>query len=208
MADFFLGINGTQLGPYPEHELVARGMKHDTMVWRDGMTAWVRADQLPEMIQYLENVPRPAVTVPNYPHTVATNMGQAPTAGYQYGPDGVPINPYAGQGAGGPQQFAGGYQQPQVSYVSAPFQANPYFQHSSNRIAAGVLGILLGGLGVHKFVLGYTGTGFIMLLASVLSCGALAPIVCLIGVIEGIIYLTKTDQQFIETYQANSRTWF
>lgn len=42
---------------------------------------------------------------------------------------------------------------------------------ASNKIPAGICGVLLGGLGVHKFILGYTGTGLMMLLISLLSCG-------------------------------------
>ncbi len=78
----------------------------------------------------------------------------------------------------------------------------------SKRIVAGVLGILLGTFGIHKFVLGYTKEGLIMLLTSVLTCGIAGSLVGLIGLIEGIIYLTKSDQEFIETYQINQKVWF
>lgn len=53
-----------------------------------------------------------------------------------------------------------------------PLQATnraPLSDTGSKRIAAGVCGILLGSLGVHKFVLGYTKEGVIMLLFSVLT---------------------------------------
>ena len=78
----------------------------------------------------------------------------------------------------------------------------------SKRIVAGILGILLGALGVHKFILGYTGQGIIMLLISVVSFGFLAGIPGIIGLIEGIIYLTKSDDEFVQTYQINKKTWF
>lgn len=79
---------------------------------------------------------------------------------------------------------------------------------ASSKLPAGICGILLGGFGVHKFILGYTGTGMLMLLVSVLSCGALCPLVSLIGLIEGIIYLTKTDDEFIRLYVDGSKEWF
>jgi TM2 domain-containing membrane protein YozV len=79
---------------------------------------------------------------------------------------------------------------------------------ASNKIPAGVCGIILGGLGVHKFILGYTGTGIIMLLLSVLSCGTLYAVMHIIGLIEGIIYLTKTDDEFVRTYMDNRKEWF
>ena len=74
----------------------------------------------------------------------------------------------------------------------------------SKRILAGVLAIVLGGLAVHKFILGYTKTGIIQLILTFATCG----LVGLISLIEGIIYLTKTDEEFINTYQANKKEWF
>ncbi|MFT7899180.1 TM2 domain-containing protein [Tenacibaculum ascidiaceicola] len=78
----------------------------------------------------------------------------------------------------------------------------------SKRVIAGVLGILLGSLGIHKFVLGYTKEGVIMLLLTVLTCGFGGFITSIIGLIEGIIYLTKSDEEFVETYQVNQKGWF
>ena len=79
---------------------------------------------------------------------------------------------------------------------------------AEKKIAAGILGILLGGLGIHKFILGYSTAGVIMLLISLLTCGFGYPIMHLFGLIEGIIYLTKTDQEFVATYVTNKREWF
>jgi len=78
----------------------------------------------------------------------------------------------------------------------------------SKRILAGVLGIVLGSLGIHKFVLGLTTPGIIMLAVSLVSCGFAAPIVHLIGIIEGIIYLTKTDEEFHQIYEVEKKGWF
>jgi TM2 domain-containing membrane protein YozV len=78
----------------------------------------------------------------------------------------------------------------------------------SKRILAGVLAILLGTLGVHKFVLGMTTPGIIMLAVSLVSCGFAAPIISLIGLIEGIIYLTKTDEEFHRVYEVEKKQWF
>ena len=65
-----------------------------------------------------------------------------------------------------------------------------------SKVAAGILGILLGALGVHNFYLGYTGKGVTQLLISVLSFGFLSPVSAIWGLVEGITYLTndtKTD---------------
>jgi TM2 domain-containing membrane protein YozV len=73
----------------------------------------------------------------------------------------------------------------------------------NKKILAGVLAILLGVFGVHKFILGYTKEGIIHLILG-LACGVGA----LIGLVEGIIYLTKTDEEFYQTYQVGKRGWF
>lgn len=72
------------------------------------------------------------------------------------------------------------------------------------KIVAGILGILLGSLGVHKFFLGYTKEGIIQIVVTVVTCGAGG----ILGLIEGIIYLTKSDEDFIATYQNNKKGWF
>ena len=74
----------------------------------------------------------------------------------------------------------------------------------NKKILAGVLGILFGSFGVHKFVLGYNKEGFIQILISFLTCGTAG----IIGFIEGIIYLTKSDEDFYNTYQVEKRPWF
>ena len=88
-----------------------------------------------------------------------------------------------------------------------PLMATPN-PRASNKIPAGICGIILGTFGVHKFILGYTGTGILMLLVSVLSCGILAPVMHLIGLIEGIIYLAKTDDEFVRLYVDGRKEWF
>jgi TM2 domain-containing membrane protein YozV len=76
---------------------------------------------------------------------------------------------------------------------------------------------LLGGLGVHKFILGFGGAGAIMLVVSIvgvitgmcLVLPLLATITMgIIGFTEGIIYLTKSDEDFYETYAARKKSWF
>ena len=79
---------------------------------------------------------------------------------------------------------------------------------ASNKIPAGVCGILLGGLGIHKFILGYTGAGLVMLLATILTCGIAGVVLHIIGLIEGIIYLCKSDEEFVRIYVDGRKEWF
>ena len=84
----------------------------------------------------------------------------------------------------------------------------PRETEESKRIIAGILGILLGALGLHKFILGYTNQGLILLAITVVTCGVGAAATSLIGLIEGIIYLTKSDEEFKYEYQVNKKEWF
>lgn len=79
---------------------------------------------------------------------------------------------------------------------------------SEKKIAAGICGILLGALGVHKFILGYTKEGVIMLVLTVISLGFLGFVTGIIGLIEGILYLTKSDDDFVATYVNGKKAWF
>ena len=74
----------------------------------------------------------------------------------------------------------------------------------NKKMIAGILAILLGGFGVHKFVLGYTKEGIIQIVITFITCGAAS----IVGLIEGIIYLTKSDEEFYNTYQVGRRPWF
>lgn len=78
----------------------------------------------------------------------------------------------------------------------------PAIPGAEKKIVAGILALLLGGLGVHKFYLGYTKEGIIQLLLSFICVGGI------IGIIEGILYLTKSDEEFVATYINGRKGWF
>lgn len=79
---------------------------------------------------------------------------------------------------------------------------------SGTKIAAGLCAILLGSLGVHKFILGANTAGIIMLAVSVLTCGIGGIPMGIIGIAEGIIYLCKQDDEFDRLYVLGTRDWF
>lgn len=155
--------------------------------------------------------PKPAPPVFN-----GAPYGQQGAASQQ--PAGQPQQSYAQPGYAAQQPYAQAayYSQSNGYYASSQgaYQV-PYQQplvHTKDHVAAGLLAIFLGVFGVHKFYLGYHTTGFIMLgvtiLGSLLTIGIAAGVVWLIGVIEGIIYLTKSQSEFEQLYVFNKREMF
>lgn len=144
--------------------------------------------------------------------------GQPVRPGYVAAP-GQPAQPaQPGYAASQPQQPPA-----QPGYTTAGQPAQPGYQPAQpvaaapagaqkSKVAAGILGILLGSLGIHKFYLGYSKEGLIMILVSVLgsifTLGIAAGVMGIIGLVEGIIYLTKTDDEFYRTYELGQKTWF
>jgi TM2 domain-containing membrane protein YozV len=174
--NYFIADGNVQRGPFPMGELLAQGLKRDSLVWREGMAQWEKAETLAEL------------------------SGLLGSGSYQAPPGAVPPPP--------PPPNMGQYYAPPsgVNYSGAPpFNAANV---NSQKIAAGICGILIGGLGIHKFILGMTGAGLIMLLVSILTCGIGGIVMHVIGIIEGIVYLTKTDEQFYQTYMVEQKAWF
>lgn len=68
------------------------------------------------------------------------------------------------------------------------------------KMVAGLLGILLGGFGVHHFYLGSNTAGIILIVATIVTCG----IAGLVGLVEGILLLVMNDADFDARY--NQRT--
>jgi TM2 domain-containing membrane protein YozV len=104
-----------------------------------------------------------------------------------------------------PLSPVGGYQPMQsVNQGQQDSMTNWQALGADKKLVAGICGILVGGFGVHKFILGYTTEGIIQLVITLLTCGAGG----IIGIIEGIIYLTKSDEEFVRTYIQNKKGWF
>ena len=75
---------------------------------------------------------------------------------------------------------------------------------AEKKMVAGILGIVLGGFGVHKFYLGYTKEGVIQIVITLVTCGVGA----IVGLVEGIMYLMKSDEEFVATYVNGRKGWF
>lgn len=90
-------------------------------------------------------------------------------------------------------QIFGSFQSPVESQSVQP-TSYPDIQYpqvatgaSKSKVAAGLLAIFLGWLGIHRFYMGFTKLGVVMLLLSLLSLGALLPLVFLWGLVDGIL---------------------
>ena len=92
-----------------------------------------------------------------------------------------------------PQQQAS-YTQVQVFTNSQPTGGGP----TKSKVAAGLLAIFLGTLGIHKFYLGRTGEGILILVLDILlGWTFIVPgIIEFVCFIEALIYFTKSDEEF------------
>jgi len=211
--DYYIADNGQQKGPFSPDQLRAQGLGGDTLVWAEGMPQWERADRIPALQAALA----PAAPAPSpapyaaAPGPMPGGMPGAAPGGY-YAPPAAPGPAGYGPAGYGPAGYNPPGYGPTVGYGG--YQAGgfvpPYNQSdvSSKKVLAGIMGIVLGGLGIHKFVLGYTSAGLIMLLVTVLTCGWGGIVMGVIGLIEGIIYITKSDQEFYNQYVAQQKQWF
>lgn len=87
---------------------------------------------------------------------------------------------------------------------SYPVYLQPQIPGADKKVPAGVLGILLGGFGIHRFYLDDAQGGILRIVITVFTCG----LGSIIGLIEGIIYLTKSDAEFVQTYLVERKEWF
>jgi len=132
------------------------------------------------------------------------DLGQQPQQDYQQSSGySTPQTPSSGYPSYPQQDSLSSYQQQAGDWMA---------QGANKKMAAGICGILLGGFGVHKFILGYNTEGIIMLAAWVvgmfLTCGIASIAVGIVGLIEGIIYLTKSDADFYQLYIVEKKQWF
>ena len=110
----------------------------------------------------------------------------------------------------GPWQANQAYSQPYGQPYQQPCaQAAP---NTKDHVAAGLLAIFLGSLGIHKFYLGYNTPGFIMLavtiVGSIFSLGIAGLAMVVISIVEGVLYLSKSQTEFEQVYVFNKKEWF
>ena len=102
-----------------------------------------------------------------------------------------PVQPPVQQPYAAPQQpVQPPYAVPQQPYVVQQPVMVPAGYPQKSKMAAGLLGIFLGGFGVHNFYLGYTGKAVAQLLITILTCGFGGFVSGIWGLVEGIMILT------------------
>ena len=82
----------------------------------------------------------------------------------------------------------------------------------SKKTTAGIIGLFFGAFGAHKFVIGYQKEGFIYLGVSVvggiITCGGALAVTSILALIESIMLLTKTPEEFKRLYIDKKTPWF
>ncbi|MCR5209952.1 MAG: NINE protein [Lachnospiraceae bacterium] len=121
-------------------------------------------------------------------------------------------NQYGGQSQYGTQNQYGGQSQYGNNMNGGSQQYSGYAAPvKKDKLAAGLFALFLGTFGIHKFYLGYTKEGLIMLLVSLIggtvSCGIATGAIAIVALVEGIMYLTKSDEEFYQTYVVGHKGW-
>jgi TM2 domain-containing membrane protein YozV len=187
-----------QIGPFSEEELRKQldcgEAKYTDLAWHEGLSDWVT------VVEILQDTLKPDETGDS---TVAPCISESHEMAVSH-----------------PQQAVNAAAQNKIvppplptispSFLSSPVPVSPDMTSGSRtedggkKVTAGLLGILLGGFGIHKFYLGYPKEGLIQLAATVLTCG----LAVIVGLIEGIIYLTMSKESFVKTYLIGRKGWF
>jgi TM2 domain-containing membrane protein YozV len=189
-----VGVDGNAYGPVSDDQIrrwiIEKRLNGQTPAQPEGSPEWKPLSSYADFAVALQAATSPAMAGASTAAPTVASFGAEQQPG---APAPTPASPNPPLGSSVPPAGL------------APIARDP---RASNKVAAGVCGILLGSLGVHKFILGYTGAGLTMLLVTLLSCFMLSPITHLIGLIEGIVYLTKTDDEFVREYVEVRRPWF
>lgn len=102
-----------------------------------------------------------------------------------------------------PVNNMGGNAFPPNGYNTNGYQTGGVCPEPKSKVAAGLLAIFLGALGIHYFYLGKTGAGFITILLSIVTCGLWE----IITLIQGILMLTMSDQEFYNKFVYTNKSF-
>jgi len=167
---YYVTDDGSQAGPFLKEALKIKGIKPDTMVWYEGIDQWTRAAECEDLTSIFVAAPPPIT----YNKTVAP-----PPVNKELKTVPPPVVPTVKDAV----------QANKVTPINTIKKGN-----QRTKVVAGIFGILLGGIGVHKFYIGSWGWGIVY----VLLCWTIFPSV--VGLIEGIMYMVMNDDEFNKKY--------
>src|ERR1041384_6000666 len=110
--NYFMADGSVKKGPFPIDQLIGQGLKRDTLVWREGMPQWQKADSVPELAGLVTGYQQP--TQPQYapppPPPAGGGFAPPPPAGAvgQQPPMQYPTAPRPDAGAANSQRIAAG----------------------------------------------------------------------------------------------------
>ena len=192
-AEWHYARDGHQYGPFTAEEFRQlannRGLRPDDLVWREGLEDW----KLASSVRGLFTTPSPSQPLAKVEKSVDEKFCHECGAVIRAKAE---ICPKCG------------VRQPSSPNKSGNYEASEIQKAGRLRISAAVTAFLLAPFGVHKFVLGRIVSGIFMFLVSFLTCGYGVLPMWIIGIIEGIIYLTKSDEAFHQQYVVERRSWF
>lgn len=136
--DYYFADGDQQQGPYAREALLGQGVKPDSLVWREGMASWERAESLAELRDLFVGLPQLYPTVPDYTPAPTYTPAPAPYGSPGYGAPADSAPAYGAPAAGTPAAY-GGAGQPLAYGGYSPASAPPA---SGLAIASMILGIL------------------------------------------------------------------
>lgn len=217
-----------QIGPHPKNEvrdLIGRGEIHETdLAWHEGLSDWVTVAEIlhiaPKTDKETDSPDLPNISESPETEHCAPQQALEDPAESKIAPSAIPATP--------PSLLSSPLHEspditseiskatppslpkstPENSECRSDNPPSAATGHPRKRWVAGTLAITLGWIGVHKFYLGYKKEGYIMLAIVFGSFFFFFYIIWIIALIEGIIYLTKSDEEFGSAYVSGRKGWF
>lgn len=154
--EYYIVLNGVKEGPFALADLKSKGVTETTLVWKNGLTDWVKANTLPEVMEAITPKPAPQ------PIPAAPQPQPQTASPYQR-----PSQPTAAQPTAAPQP------QPAPQTYSQPAQPRPAAFNTQSQQA------------VEPMPEDYTQKNIIAAIVGFLCCGVIGAIFAVIGFING-----------------------